>query len=101
FFQARAFCHATRGLSSRVERFLAGKVIVDKRLRNARGSGQLTGRRIGDPLRGKKRQGRRYDGLSPLLRAQSLIKHVSKLVNTHHLSTLVLHSSLSKSTRSS
>ncbi len=49
--------------------------------------GELAGRRIREPFPGKKRQGRPHDGRSPLLRTQSLIKHVSKLVNTHQMST--------------
>src|SRR5947209_8307004 len=89
FLQALVFVLAPDVLNFSVERFLAGKVFVDKCFGNACGFGQLAGSRVAEALPGKKWQGCRYDGLAPLLRTQSLIKHASKLVPTHHLSTQV------------
>ena len=84
------FVLASGILNFRVEGFLAGKVFVDECLGNARSLGQFAGRRVGEPFSGEQRQGRRYDGLTSLVRPQSLIdhtSHASKLVFTYQMST--------------
>ncbi len=60
-----------------------------KRFGNARGVGQFTGRRVGEPFPGEQRQGCGHDGLAPFFRTQSLVNHASKLVITHLLSNRI------------